>query len=94
MKYTRGNFYNKEHTLSDDNKHQDLDLATRLALARLDERVKSIIVTLDNFRLEFKDFKSFFVTKDEFRPVKAIVFGFVGLALTLIITLIIMSVTK
>lgn len=50
-------------------------------LARLDERLANMQRSFEEMKDEFRETKENFVTKAEFGPVRAIVFGAVGLVL-------------
>lgn len=65
-----------------------------LLVARLDERTKSMVETMERMEKEFLDKEKNFVTRAEFLPVKIVVYGFVGLALAAVMGALISVVIK
>ena len=53
----------------------------RSLLARVDERVKSITEDIAEMKIAMKTASAGYVTHDEFAPVRALVFGAVGVIL-------------
>jgi hypothetical protein len=60
-------------------------------LARIDERTKTTCKDVQEIKTKLE---THYVTQDEFRPVKAIVYGMVGLLLTGIVTAILILTLK
>lgn len=50
-------------------------------LARLDERMSQVVKSIEEMKDEIRDARDEFVSKQEFAPVRAIVFGAVALIL-------------
>lgn len=61
-----------------------------VALARLEERIKTLTAIVTKFDQTFKEY----VTKIEFWPVKAISFGLAGLVLAAVIAALVAKVIK
>ena len=71
-------------------------------LLRVDEKVTALHGRFDTFEGDIKNWitehqeadKEAFVTKEEFRPVKAIVFGMVGTVLTAVVVAVVTLILK
>lgn len=50
-------------------------------LARLDERMGHVLASIEGMKDDIRDVRENFVSKNEFQPVRAIVFGAVALIL-------------
>lgn len=64
------------------------------SLARIDERTKSTDEKVDAFAAELKSIAEHYVTQDEFRPIKTIVYGMVGVALLSVATALVALVIR
>ena len=60
-------------------------------LGRLDERTANLTVAVDDIKRRLNEK---YVTMDEFKPIRAIVYGFVGIVLTGVVVAIVALVVK
>ena len=69
-----------------------------LLVARLDERTKSMVETMNRMEKEFgakyEEAEKTYVTRNEFMPVKILVYGFVGLTMIAVVGALLTVVIK
>ncbi len=63
-------------------------------VSRVDERTTAMKNAVDGIKSDIQSLESRFVTKDQFEPVKLIVYGLVGLVLTAVATAVVALIVK
>lgn len=56
-----------------------------VTVARIDERTKALVVTVDELKAKMDESQSNYVTQAEFAPVRALAYGLVGLVLLAVV---------